>query len=60
MVSWDMFGELDTMRNEVDEVFRSAGYIRPTATNFLAPLSTRRIPFRVFSGDERKIYLSRE
>ncbi len=58
MVNRDIFGELEDFNNEVDEVFRSAGYIRPTGANFLALSTSRRFPHNVFSANERRINMS--
>lgn len=58
MESWDLFRALDNLRSEVDEVFRSAGYIRPAGANYMTPTTTRRFPLSTFNGDERKIFLS--
>ena len=29
MANWDVFRDLDTLRREIDEAFRGAGYQRP-------------------------------
>lgn len=58
MANRNMFSKLDNVRNEVDGVFRNAGYIRPFGADFLVPLTTRHFQHTTFSGDERKIYAS--
>jgi len=58
MVNRDTWVELGNFKNEVDEVFRSAGYIRPSGANYLALSTTRRFPHSTFSVDERRINVS--
>lgn len=57
MASWDMFRELDSLKKEVDEAFRSAGLGRPFGTAFLAPVTTRRFPLVNFSEDDGNLYV---
>lgn len=57
MASWDMFRELDNLKKEVDEAFRSAGLGRPFGTAFLTPLTTRRFPLVNFSEDDGNLYV---
>lgn len=58
MVSRHMFGDLGDLKNEVDEVFRCAEYIRPTGANYLALSTSRRFPNRILSMSDRKINIS--
>lgn len=58
MESGGMFVELDDLRIEVDQVFRRAGYIRPSGANYMAQLTTRRFHHSTFNLDERKINMS--
>ena len=51
-------GELDLVRVEVGQVFRNAGYLRPTGSDYLAVASVRRFPHCTFGGDDRRIVLS--
>src|SRR6185369_5454307 len=57
MASWDVFRELDTLRKEIDEAFRGAGYQRPFGTTFLSPVTTRRFPLVNFSDDQGHVYV---
>jgi HSP20 family protein len=57
MASWDVFKELDSLRKEIDEAFRGAGYNRPSGSTFLSPLTTRRFPLINFSEDEGHVYI---
>ncbi len=58
MVGKNMFGDQGELENEVDEVFRSAGYIRPTGANYLVPSTSRRFPHSTFCLGERRINMS--
>lgn len=57
MASWDVFRELDSLRREIDEAFRGAGYNRPSGSTFLSPVTTRRFPLVNFSEDEGHVYI---
>jgi HSP20 family protein len=57
MANWDVFRDLDTLRREIDEAFRGAGYHRPFGSAFLSPVTTRRFPLVNFSDDEGHVYL---
>jgi len=57
MASWNVFRDLDNLRKEIDEAFRSAGYQRPFGTTFLSPVTTRRFPLVNFSDDEGHVYV---
>lgn len=57
MATWDVFKELDSLRREIDEAFRGAGYNRPFGPTFLSPVATRRFPLVNFSEDEGSIYV---
>jgi len=57
MANWDVFRELDTLRREIDEAFRGAGYQRPFGSTFLSPVTTRRFPLVNFSEDEGHVYV---
>jgi HSP20 family protein len=57
MASWGLFNELDNLRKEIDEAFRSSGVARPLATSFLSPTSPRRFPLINLSEDEGQICL---
>ncbi|SNB46063.1 Hsp20/alpha crystallin family protein [Geobacter sp. DSM 9736] len=56
MASWDMFRELDNLRREIDDAFRSFGGSRPLS-GFLTPVSPRRFPLINLSEDEGHVYL---
>lgn len=56
MASWDVFRELDTLRRELDEAFRGAGFSRPTAA-FLSPVASRRFPLTNVSEDQGHLYV---
>lgn len=58
MVNRDMFGELEDLKIEVDEVFRSAGYIRPAGDTCLALSTTRHFPHSTFRMEDRIINMS--
>lgn len=57
MASWDVFRELDSMRKEIDEAFRGAGYRRPFGSAFLSPVATRRFPLVNLSEDDDHVYV---
>lgn len=57
MANWDVFREMDSLRREIDEAFRGAGFVRPSTTTFLAPVTGRRFPLLNFSEDEGQIYV---
>lgn len=57
MASWDVFRELDTLRKEIDEAFRGAGYRRPFSSTFLSPVTTRRFPLVNVGDDESNVYV---
>jgi HSP20 family protein len=57
MATWDVFKELDTLRREIDEAFRGAGYSRPFGSTFLSPATTRRFPLVNFNEDEGHVYI---
>jgi len=57
MASWDLFRELNTLRREIDEAFRGAGYSRPFSSSFLSPVTTRRFPLVNLSDDEGHVYV---
>ncbi|MDA8415270.1 MAG: Hsp20/alpha crystallin family protein [Desulfobacteraceae bacterium] len=57
MANWDLFRELDTLRKEIDEAFRGAGYNRPFGSAFLSPVTTRRFPLVNFSDDDGNVYM---
>lgn len=57
MATWDVFKELDSLRREIDEAFRGAGYSRPFGTTFLSPVITSRFPLVNFSEDEGHVYI---
>lgn len=57
MANWDVFKELDTLRREIDEAFRGAGYSRPFGPTFLSPVTTRRFPLVNFSEDDGHVYV---
>lgn len=57
MASWDVFRELDTLRKELDEAFRGAGYSRPTGAAFLSPAASRRFPLTNVSEDQGHVYV---
>jgi HSP20 family protein len=57
MANWDMLTELDNLRREVDEAFRSAGFNRPFGSTFLAPITTRRFPLVNFSEDDGNLFI---
>jgi len=57
MATWDVFKELDSLRREIDEAFRGAGYSRPFGTTFLSPVTTSRFPLVNFSEDAGHVYI---
>ncbi len=57
MATWDVFKELDSLRKEIDEAFRGAGYSRPFGTPFLSPVTTSRFPLVNFSEDDGHVYI---
>ena len=57
MATWDVFNELDSLRREIDEAFRGAGFGRPFGPTFLSPVTTRRFPLVNFSEDEGNVYI---
>lgn len=57
MASWDVFRELDSLRKEIDEAFRGAGYRRPFGSAFLSPVATRRFPLINLSEDDDHVYV---
>lgn len=57
MANWDVFRELDSLRREIDEAFRGAGYQRPFRTSFLSPVTTRRFPQVNVSDDEQSVHV---
>lgn len=57
MASWDVFKELDNLRREIDEAFRSVGFNRPFGQTFLSPITSRRFPLVNFSEDEGHVYI---
>lgn len=51
MVIRDMFGELDDVKNETDEVFRYAGFIRPSESRcFPVSVDERKYIFKQFAA----------
>jgi HSP20 family protein len=57
MANWDIFRELDSLRREIDEAFRGAGYRRPYATSLPTPSASRRFPLVNFSEDGEHVYI---
>jgi HSP20 family protein len=57
MANWNMLTELDNLRKEVDEAFRSAGFNQPFGSTFLAPIATRRFPLVNFSEDDSNLFI---
>lgn len=57
MTSWDIMREMDNLRRDFDEVFRTTGFSRPFGGSFLAPLTTRRFPRANFSEDDENLYV---
>jgi HSP20 family protein len=57
MASWDMLRELDNLRREIDEAFRSGGTGRPLGGGFSPPLAVRRFPLVDVSEDEGNLYV---
>lgn len=57
MATWDVFKEMDNLRREIDEAFRSAGFSRPFGPTFLSPVATRRFPLVNFSEDDGNVYV---
>lgn len=51
MANWDMFRELDNLRKEIDEAFRSIGTGRAVIPHFLAGGQSRRFPLVNISED---------
>jgi HSP20 family protein len=57
MANWDVFKELDNLRREINEAFRSEGHIRPLGQSFISPLTPRRFPLVNFSEDEGHLFI---
>lgn len=57
MANWDVFKELDNLRREINEAFRSEGYARPFGQTFVSPITTRRFPLVNFSEDEGHLFI---
>jgi len=57
MANWDVFKELDNLRKEINEAFRSEGNIRPFGSTFISPLTPRRFPLVNFSEDEGHLFI---
>lgn len=57
MANWDVFKELDNLRREINDAFRSEGYVRPFGQTFISPLTTRRFPLVNFSEDEGHLFI---
>jgi HSP20 family protein len=57
MANWDVFRELDRLRREVDDAFRSTGFNRPLGSTFLSPVTARRFPLVNLSEDEGHVYV---
>jgi HSP20 family protein len=57
MASWDVFRDLESLRREIDEAFRGAGYSRPFGSSFLSPVATRRFPLVNVGDDEGNVYV---
>ena len=57
MATWDVFKELDSLRREIDEAFRGAGYNRPFGTTLISPVTTSRFPLVNFSEDQGYVYI---
>lgn len=58
MASWDVMRELDNLKREIDEAFRSGGQGRsPHEGPFLPPLTPRRFPLVDVSEDEGSLYV---
>lgn len=57
MTSWDMLREMDSLRRDFNEAFRTAGFNSPMGSSFLAPLTTRRFPPVNFSEDDNSLYV---
>ena len=51
MANWDMFRELDNLRREIDEAFRSIGNGRAVIPHFLVGGQSRRFPLVNISED---------
>lgn len=56
MANWDLFRELDTMRREIDETFRTYGLGRSTPSGFLTPARSR-FPLVNVSEDGGNVYV---
>lgn len=57
MTSWDIMREMDSLRKDLDDVFRNTGFRRPFGGSFIAPLATRRFPRVNLSEDEDNLYV---
>jgi HSP20 family protein len=55
MANWDMFRELDNLRREIDEAFRSIGTGRTVVPHFLAGGQSRRFPLVNISEDAGEV-----
>jgi HSP20 family protein len=56
MATWDVFNELNSLRREIDEAFRSMGSGRAFGQSFLSPVAYR-FPLVNFSEDEEHVYI---
>jgi len=57
MASWDVLRELDNLRREIDEAFRTGGYSRSLGGGFSPSLTGRRFPLVDVSEDEGNLYV---
>lgn len=57
MASWDVLRELDNLRREIDEAFRSGGTGRPFLGGLSPQVTGRRFPLVDVSEDEGNLYV---
>jgi len=57
MASWDVLRELDNLRREIDEAFRSGGTGRPLGAGLSSALTGRRLPLVDVSEDDGNLYV---
>lgn len=57
MANWDILQEMDSLRREIDDVFRSFGTARLLGPTFLPRLGGKEYPHINLSEDENNLYV---
>jgi HSP20 family protein len=57
MASWDVLRELDNLRREIDEAFRSGGNSRSFGGGLASAVAGRRLPLVNVSEDDGNLYV---